>query len=71
MEGPHYMSTGRSQLSPAILALALLLLPATTEALDFREKSTGLEGLLDVELAYGLRLRTQAIPHVSWRAPYL
>ena len=51
--------SGRSQLFPAILAFTLALLPATAGALGFLEKNTGLEGLLNVELAYGLRMRTQ------------
>jgi hypothetical protein len=50
---------GRSQVFPAILAFILALLTAKAVALDFREKNTGLEGLLNVELAYGLRMRTQ------------
>ena len=51
--------SGRSQLFPAMLAFTLALLPATAGALGFLEKNTGLEGLLNVELAYGLRMRAQ------------
>jgi hypothetical protein len=48
-----------TELSLTIFALALVLLPATTAALDFRHKRTGIEGLVDVEVAYGLRMRTE------------
>ncbi|MDB4543003.1 hypothetical protein N9241_02040, partial [bacterium] len=50
---------GRSQLSPAIFVCTLALQSTTTEAMDFREKNTGIEGLIDVELAYGLGVRTE------------
>ena len=50
---------GRSQLSPVILVCTLALQSNTTEAMDFRERNTGIEGLIDVELAYGLGVRTE------------
>jgi hypothetical protein len=75
MQGGTIMMYGRIRRSLAAPALALILLPATTTALDFRHKRTGIEGLVDVELAYGLRLRTQdtdpelvAIAHGGKRA---
>lgn len=49
----------RSRLPAAALALTLACLPASGNALGFRESNTGIEGILDVEVAYGLRLRTE------------
>ena len=48
-----------TKLSLTMGALAPVLMPATTAALDFRHKGTGIEGLLDVGVAYGLRMRTE------------
>ncbi|MEH6586292.1 MAG: DUF1302 domain-containing protein [Halioglobus sp.] len=41
------------------LVLASLLVSMGAAALDFREPNTGVEVVLDVEAAYGLRLRTE------------
>ena len=53
------MCNGRTQRLLAVLSLILLVCPAITVGLDFRDNRTGLEGVLDLELAYGLGLRTQ------------
>jgi Protein of unknown function (DUF1302) len=37
------------------------LLPATVAAFDYRDANSGIEVLLDVELAYGLRMRTEDV----------
>jgi hypothetical protein len=39
--------------------LALGLMPAMAQAFDFRDSDTGIEALVDIEVAYGLRLRTE------------
>ncbi|MEH6607869.1 MAG: DUF1302 family protein [Halioglobus sp.] len=45
----------------ATLLLGCSLLPLTASAFDYRDPNTGIDVLIDVELAYGLRLRTQDI----------
>ena len=47
------------QRSLAALILAGGLLPTQVAALDYRDPDTGIEVLFDIELAYGLRLRTE------------
>ncbi|MEP5568864.1 MAG: DUF1302 domain-containing protein [Halioglobus sp.] len=47
------------RLAACASGLALFTLPAATFAIDFRDPNTGIEVLLDIEAAYGLRLRTE------------
>ena len=53
------MVSARSRIAATALTLVLACLPVTSHGLVFRESNTGIEGLLDIELAYGLRMRTE------------
>ena len=52
------MESARTRPLTAALALGFACLAATSHALVFHEPNTGIEGLVDVELAYGARVRT-------------
>lgn len=47
--------------SPAALLLLAGLLPVSAMAFDYRDPNTGVEVLLDLEVAYGLRMRTEDV----------
>ena len=53
------MVSARSRIAATALTLILACLPVTSHGLEFQESNTGIEGLLDIELAYGLRMRAE------------